>query len=155
MYGRRAAPPRPSLAAAAGRQPRRDGRPAVASPRPPLAGRSRTSSAASTCRRAVPGSALNDAGVIAAVLNRINTLGPAPGRRSRGELPLVALDHADGARDAAAAIARARRRAPSGRSTWCIADARSAFWVRATDGSEPSGGPAPKSASRRSRPACR
>src|SRR5512134_529886 len=34
---------------------------------------------------------VNDTGVIAAVLNRINTLGPARGRRSRGELPLVAL----------------------------------------------------------------
>ena len=36
---------------------------------------------------------VNDAGVTAAVLNRINTLGPAPGRRSRGELPLAALEH--------------------------------------------------------------
>lgn len=48
---------------------------------------------------------LNDHGVVAAVLNRINTLGPAPGFRSRGELPLMALDHAD-ARSAVAALGR-------------------------------------------------
>lgn len=38
---------------------------------------------------------MNDHGVVAAVLNRRGTLGPAPGLRSRGELPLEALDHAD------------------------------------------------------------
>lgn len=41
--------------------------------------------------------ALNDDGVVAAVLNRRGTLGPAPGKRSRGELVLDALDHADAA----------------------------------------------------------
>lgn len=46
--------------------------------------------------------AMNDAGVIAGVLNRVNTLGPAPGFRSRGEIPLLALEQstAAGARDA-------------------------------------------------------
>ena len=34
---------------------------------------------------------LNTAGVIAGVLNRPGSLGPAPGKRSRGELPLIAL----------------------------------------------------------------
>src|SRR5487761_1882802 len=38
---------------------------------------------------------LNDWGVAAAVLNRTGSLGPLPGRRSRGELVLEALDHAD------------------------------------------------------------
>lgn len=38
---------------------------------------------------------MNDQGVVAAVLNGFQTLGPAPGKRSRGELPLEALDHAD------------------------------------------------------------
>ena len=42
---------------------------------------------------------LNDFGVVATVLNRKHTLGPADGKRSRGELVLEALDHAD-ARDA-------------------------------------------------------
>ena len=36
---------------------------------------------------------LNDAGVVATVLNRAGTLGPAPGKRSRGALPLLALRH--------------------------------------------------------------
>jgi len=40
---------------------------------------------------------LNDHGLVAAVLNRRGTLGPAAGRRSRGELVLEALDHADAA----------------------------------------------------------
>jgi len=34
---------------------------------------------------------LNRHGVVAAVLNRPGSLGPAPGKRSRGELPLIAL----------------------------------------------------------------
>ncbi len=34
-------------------------------------------------------------GVVAAVLNRPGSLGPEPGKRSRGALPLLALDHAD------------------------------------------------------------
>ena len=38
---------------------------------------------------------MNDHGVVATVLNRAGTLGPAEGKRSRGELPLEALDHAD------------------------------------------------------------
>ena len=47
---------------------------------------------------------LNRQGVVAAVLNRQGSLGPAPGKRSRGELPLMALDHPT-ASQAAAAIA--------------------------------------------------
>ena len=45
---------------------------------------------------------INDWGVVAAVLNRHGSLGPAANRRSRGELVLEALDHADAA---AAAVA--------------------------------------------------
>jgi hypothetical protein len=40
---------------------------------------------------------INEAGVVAGVLNRRNTLGPQPGKRSRGELVLDALDFADAA----------------------------------------------------------
>ena len=47
---------------------------------------------------------VNRAGVVAAVLNRPGSLGPAAGKRSRGELPLLALAHRS-ADDAAAAIA--------------------------------------------------
>ncbi len=47
---------------------------------------------------------INSAGLVAAVLNRPGSLGPAPDKRSRGELPLLALDH-DRAAKAAGAIA--------------------------------------------------
>ena len=46
---------------------------------------------------------MNDNGVVAAILNRMGTLGPQTGKRSRGELPLEALDHPD-AIDAARAL---------------------------------------------------
>jgi uncharacterized protein with NRDE domain len=45
----------------------------------------------------------NDHGVFAAILNREGSLGPSADKRSRGELVLEALDHADAA-DAAAAL---------------------------------------------------
>src|ERR1700678_496020 len=48
---------------------------------------------------------INRAGVVAAVLNRQGSLGPAPGKRSRGELPLLALREPSAA-EAAQAIAR-------------------------------------------------
>ena len=44
-------------------------------------------------------------GVVAAVLNRPGSLGPAPGKLSRGELPLLAVGHASAA-EAAAAMQR-------------------------------------------------
>ncbi|MFO1152517.1 MAG: NRDE family protein [Rhodospirillales bacterium] len=75
---------------------------------------------------------LNDEGVIAAVLNRINTLGPAPGLRSRGELPLEALDHAD-ATDAADALAHIDPRAYRPFNL-VIADHADAFWISARAG---------------------
>jgi uncharacterized protein with NRDE domain len=45
---------------------------------------------------------MNRHGVVAAVLNRSGTLGPAAGKRSRGELPLLALAQGSAARAAAA-----------------------------------------------------
>ena len=71
---------------------------------------------------------LNDEGLVAGVLNRINTLGPAAGRRSRGELVLEALAHADAA-DAAWALADLD---PSAYRSFnmVIADNRNAFWLR-------------------------
>jgi hypothetical protein len=38
---------------------------------------------------------VNDHRLIAGIMNRMNSLGPSPGKRSRGELVLEALDHAD------------------------------------------------------------
>jgi hypothetical protein len=48
--------------------------------------------------------AMNDSGLVAAILNRAGSLGPQTGKRSRGELPLQAMDHADAA-EAARALA--------------------------------------------------
>ncbi|SMF79545.1 Uncharacterized conserved protein, contains NRDE domain [Tistlia consotensis] len=71
---------------------------------------------------------LNDHGVMAAVLNRRGSLGPAPGKRSRGELVLEALDHAEAA---AAAWALADLDPRAYRSfNLVIADERDAFWLR-------------------------
>ncbi len=47
---------------------------------------------------------LNDSGVTACILNRHGSLGPAPGKRSRGELVLEALDHANAAEAAEALL---------------------------------------------------
>jgi hypothetical protein len=71
---------------------------------------------------------LNDYGVIAGALNRPGSLGPAPGLRSRGELVLEALDHADAA-DAAAALADLDGRAYRPFNLF-VSDNRDAFWLR-------------------------
>jgi uncharacterized protein with NRDE domain len=78
---------------------------------------------------------VNDHGVLACVLNRYNSLGPAPGKRSRGELVLEALDHADAA---AAAEALADLDPAAYRSfNLVVADSRDALWLRHIgDGSE-------------------
>lgn len=70
---------------------------------------------------------LNDEGVIAAVLNREGTLGPEAGKRSRGELVLEALDHADAA-DAALALAQLDTRAYRPFNL-VVADNRDAFLI--------------------------
>ncbi|NQW11640.1 MAG: NRDE family protein [Alphaproteobacteria bacterium] len=70
---------------------------------------------------------LNDLGVVAGILNRHGTLGPAAGRRSRGELVLEALDHADAADTARAfeAIEPTSYRP----FNMIVADSRDAFWI--------------------------
>jgi len=74
---------------------------------------------------------LNDHGVVAGILNRFGTLGPAPGQRSRGELVLEALDHADAL---AAALALGELNPRAYRSfNMIIADNRDAFWLRHAD----------------------
>ena len=71
---------------------------------------------------------LNDYGLVAAVLNRVGTLGPAEGKRSRGELVLEALDHAE-ATLAAEALSDL---APDAYRPFnlVVGDARAAYWVR-------------------------
>lgn len=75
---------------------------------------------------------VNDFGVMAAVLNRAGTLGPLNSKRSRGELVLEALDHADADQAALAlsGIAGGAYRP----FNLVIADNNSAFWLR-NDGS--------------------
>ena len=71
---------------------------------------------------------LNDHGVVAAMLNRHGTLGPQAGKRSRGELVLEALDHAD-ALDAGRALADLDPDAYRP-FNMVIADNRDALWLR-------------------------
>ncbi len=73
---------------------------------------------------------LNDAGVVATVLNRPGTLGPAHGKRSRGDLPLLALRHAS-------AEAAARHLAGLDGTAWrsfnlVVADRAGAWFLRGT-----------------------
>lgn len=74
---------------------------------------------------------LNDWGVAAAVLNRPGSLGPAPDKRSRGELVLEALDHAE-ARRAANALAGLNPAAYRSFNL-VVGDAREAYWIRHAD----------------------
>ena len=71
---------------------------------------------------------LNDHGMVAGVLNRMDSLGPEPGKRSRGELVLEALDHAD----ASSAANYLSRLDPAAYRSFnlVIADSRDAFWLR-------------------------
>jgi hypothetical protein len=80
---------------------------------------------------------LNDNGVVACILNRHGTLGPAPGKRSRGEIVLEALDHAD-AREAAKALAQLDPNAYRGFNL-IIADNRDAWWLALTAAGQETG----------------
>jgi uncharacterized protein with NRDE domain len=72
--------------------------------------------------------AVNGHGVVAAVLNRSGSLGPQDGKRSRGELPLLALRHPSAG---TAAEALATLDAGEWRSfNLVVADAESAYFVR-------------------------
>lgn len=73
--------------------------------------------------------ALNREGVMAAVLNRHGTLGPAAGKRSRGELPLMALSEAT-AQAAAGKIARGIEPGAYRAFNLVVADAHAAFFIR-------------------------
>ena len=71
---------------------------------------------------------LNDHGLIAAVMNRTGTLGPAAGKRSRGELVLEALDHAEA--DAAAGALADLNPDAYRAFNLLLADPRRAYWLR-------------------------
>jgi uncharacterized protein with NRDE domain len=84
---------------------------------------------------------LNDWGVVAVILNRYGSLGSDANKRSRGELVLEALDHAE-----ARAAAKALRDLDPGayRSfNLLVADAHEAYWLRNLGDAETDhGGPA-------------
>ncbi len=71
---------------------------------------------------------VNDHGLVACVLNRTGTLGPRPGRRSRGELVLEALDHVE-ASEAAGALADL---CPDAYRPFnlLVADPKHCYWLR-------------------------
>jgi hypothetical protein len=84
---------------------------------------------------------MNRHGVVAAVLNRPGTLGPATGKRSRGELPLIALDHPTAAQ---AAETIAERDASAWRGfNMVLADHTGAFFLRGLGRGHPQSQPLP------------
>ena len=70
---------------------------------------------------------LNDEGVFAAILNRYGSLGPQDGKRSRGELVIDALGHADA--DAAADALSHLNPEAYRPFNMIIADNRDAYWL--------------------------
>ena len=85
---------------------------------------------------------VNDDGVCAGILNRTGALGPAAGKRSRGELVLDALDQADAA---AAACALADIDGAAYRPfNLVVADSEEAFWLRHDGGAAPVFRPLPE-----------
>ena len=71
---------------------------------------------------------LNDQGVVCVVMNRVGTLGPDPQKRSRGELVLEVLEHAE-AKAAARALSDLEPRSYR-RFNLLIGDPRHCFWLR-------------------------
>lgn len=71
---------------------------------------------------------VNDHGVVAGILNRVGSLGPQAGKRSRGELVLEALDHADAA-EAASALSHLDPGAYRSFNL-VVADSHHGFWLR-------------------------
>lgn len=78
---------------------------------------------------------MNRNGVVATVLNRPGTLGPAAGKRSRGELPLIALDRQTAA-EAVEAIAALDAGAWRG-FNMVLADRTGAFFIRGPGHGQP------------------
>ena len=70
---------------------------------------------------------VNDDGIVSGILNRTGTLGPDPDLRSRGELPLEALDHAE-AEAVAAALFDLDPHAYRPFNLF-VGDSKDAFWI--------------------------
>ena len=78
---------------------------------------------------------VNDWGVIAGVLNRPGSLGPELNKRSRGELPLEALEHAEA--EAAAEGLCAINQSSYRSFNLIIADRIKAYWLLSLGGNTP------------------
>jgi hypothetical protein len=78
--------------------------------------------------------ALRADGLAAAILNRADSLGPAAGFRSRGELPLRALTYPDAATAARAIVAEPARYRPY---NLIVASRAEAWFVRGAEGQPP------------------
>ena len=76
---------------------------------------------------------VNDYGLVAGVLNRMDTLGPLENKRSRGELVLDALEHED-ASEALNAIVDLEKDSYRGFNMF-IADNTNAYWVKSDEAS--------------------
>ena len=76
---------------------------------------------------------VNDYGLVAGVLNRMDTLGPLENKRSRGELVLDALEHAD-ASEALNAIVDLEKDSYRGFNMF-IADNTNAYWLKSDEAS--------------------
>ncbi|MCW9033993.1 MAG: NRDE family protein [Rhodospirillales bacterium] len=74
--------------------------------------------------------AINEYGVVSAILNRRNSLGPEDGFRSRGEIPLEAVDHAD----ASVSVEALCQIEPTSYRPFnlVIADSQNAYWIKNT-----------------------
>jgi hypothetical protein len=75
---------------------------------------------------------INDHGVACVVMNRVNSLGPDPDKRSRGELVLEALDHAE-AGESVNALLELNPDAYRPFNIF-VGDPKQAFWLRNADG---------------------
>jgi hypothetical protein len=88
---------------------------------------------------------INRHGMVATVLNRPGTLGPAIGKRSRGDLPLMALEHstAAGAADAMAGLDAGLWRG----FNMVLADRMGAWFVKGIGHGRPLANPLPRGVS--------
>ena len=77
---------------------------------------------------------INDYGVVSAIMNRMNTLGPVSDKRSRGELVLDALEHAD-ASESLNAMIEIEKNSYRG-FNMLIADNLNAYWIKSDEESE-------------------
>mgnify|MGYP001159986010 CR=1 FL=1 len=76
---------------------------------------------------------VNDYGVIAAIMNRVDSLGPMESKRTRGELVLEALDHSD-ASESLNALIEVEKDSYRGFNMF-IADNVNAYWIKSDESS--------------------